>query len=103
MMQVLKCVFFSFELVFLLICLLYVVLNISMYFETKQKYVLAGKYLLLCGEYTRALQMFFQAPPNDEKAIEMAIETVGLANNNALTHGLIDYLMGERDGVPKVI
>ena len=27
---------------------------------------------------------------------------IGLAKDDALTHQLIDYLMGEMDGVPKV-
>ncbi len=32
----------------------------------------------------------------------MAIETVGQAKEDQLTHMLIDYLMGEEDGIPKV-
>ncbi|KAJ3077769.1 WD repeat-containing protein 19, partial [Quaeritorhiza haematococci] len=89
-------------------------LNISAYFESKRQYVLAGKYLLQCGEYHRALQILLQTPipkngaaadattiANANAAIDMAIETVGLAKNDVLTHELIDYLMGERDGVPK--
>jgi hypothetical protein len=32
----------------------------------------------------------------------MAIQTVGQANNEELTHTLIEFLMGEPDGVPKV-
>ena len=32
----------------------------------------------------------------------MAIETVGQANDDQLTRQLIDFLMGEIDGVPKV-
>ena len=36
-----------------------------------------------------------------EKEIDHAIEVVGRARNDALTHTLIDYLMGETDNVPK--
>jgi len=36
-----------------------------------------------------------------EKEIDKAIEVVGKARNDALTHTLIDYLMGESDNVPK--
>merc|ERR1712048_399832 len=36
-----------------------------------------------------------------EKEIDRAIEVVGKARNDALTHTLIDYLMGESDNVPK--
>lgn len=32
----------------------------------------------------------------------MAIEAVGQAQNEQLTYQLIDYLMGETDGMPKV-
>jgi WD repeat-containing protein 19 len=46
--------------------------------------------------------MFTRCPVLDGKPVEMAIETVGLAKNDALTHELIDYLMGETDGIPKV-
>jgi len=37
----------------------------------------------------------------DAQSIELAIETVGAANDDQLTHQLLDYLMGEADGVPK--
>ena len=33
----------------------------------------------------------------------MAIETVGQAKEEQLTRMLIDYLMGEDDGIPKVL
>jgi len=36
-----------------------------------------------------------------EKEIDRAIEVVGKARNDTLTHMLIDYLMGESDNVPK--
>lgn len=38
----------------------------------------------------------------DGQAIELAIETVGRANDESLTRMLIDFLMGETDNVPKV-
>ena len=38
----------------------------------------------------------------DTQSIELAIETVGQANDDTLTHQLIDFLMGETDGMPKV-
>ena len=54
------------------------------------------------GQYARALHCFLQAPPTPaNEAIDSAIECVGLAKNDALTHQLVDYLMGERDGIPK--
>ncbi|KAJ3283607.1 WD repeat-containing protein 19 [Borealophlyctis nickersoniae] len=76
-------------------------LNIASYFEHKRDYLSAGKHLLHCGEYPRALKMFLLCSAADGASIELAIETVGLAHNDSLTHQLIDYLMGETDGLPK--
>lgn len=38
----------------------------------------------------------------ENKAIELAVECIGKANNDSLTNNLIDYLMGDKDGMPKV-
>ena len=37
-----------------------------------------------------------------EQAINLAIEVAGAAHEDALTHQLIEYLMGDVDGIPKV-
>ena len=53
--------------------------------------------------YEQALNHFLRCPDvEDSPAINMAIETVGQAQEEQLTRQLIDYLMGETDGVPKV-
>ncbi|KAJ3156217.1 WD repeat-containing protein 19 [Geranomyces michiganensis] len=75
-------------------------LNIATYLEHKNQHLLAGAYLLQAGEYPRALRMFLLTS-STPGAIDNAIETVGLAKSDALTHQLIDFLMGETDGVPK--
>ena len=36
-----------------------------------------------------------------DAALDIAIEAVGKAMQDTLTHQLIDYLMGEIDGIPK--
>jgi WD repeat-containing protein 19 len=38
----------------------------------------------------------------EAKSIELALECVGRANNENLTNVLIEYLMGDRDGMPRV-
>ena len=38
----------------------------------------------------------------EEEALNMAIQAVGRANDDQLTHTLVEYLMGDPDGVPKV-
>ncbi|XP_078534454.1 WD repeat-containing protein 19 isoform X1 [Lissotriton helveticus] len=76
--------------------------SIALYFEGEKKHFQAGKFFLLCGQHARALKHFLKCPSTeDNAAIEMAIETVGQAKDELLTNQLIDYLMGESDGMPK--
>nr|XP_020479849.1 WD repeat-containing protein 19 isoform X2 [Monopterus albus] len=76
--------------------------SIALYFEGEKKHLQAGKFFRKCGQYSRALKHFLKCPNSDDNlAIEMAIETVGQAKDISLTNQLIDYLMGESDGMPK--
>lgn len=52
----------------------------------------------MCGHYSRALKLFIQC---GDREIDAAIEVVGKSQNEGLTHQLIDFLVGEKDGVPK--
>ncbi|XP_005392043.1 PREDICTED: WD repeat-containing protein 19 [Chinchilla lanigera] len=76
--------------------------SIALYFEGEKRHFQAGKFFLLCGQYSRALKHFLKCTSSeDNMAIEMAIETVGQAKDELLTSQLIDHLMGENDGMPK--
>ncbi|XP_020847243.1 WD repeat-containing protein 19 isoform X1 [Phascolarctos cinereus] len=76
--------------------------SIAVYFEGEKKHLQAGKFFFLCGQYARALKHFLKCPSSeDNMAVEMAIETVGHAKDEVLTNQLIDYLLGESDGMPK--
>ncbi|XP_036618228.1 WD repeat-containing protein 19 [Trichosurus vulpecula] len=76
--------------------------SIAVYFEGEKKHLQAGKFFFLCGQYARALKHFLKCPNSEDNlAIEMAIETVGHAKDEVLTNQLIDYLLGESDGMPK--
>ncbi|KAK7929442.1 hypothetical protein WMY93_005837 [Mugilogobius chulae] len=76
--------------------------SIALYFEGEKKHLLAGKFFQKCGQYSRALKHFLKCPnTEDNLAVEMAIETVGQAKDLSLTTQLIDYLMGESDGMPR--
>jgi WD repeat-containing protein 19 len=57
-----------------------------------------NRFYALCGMYSRALRLFLQC---GDKEIDAAIEVVGKSGNESLTHQLIDFLVGEKDGVPK--
>ena len=48
------------------------------------------------------MKHFLKCNPEDGQAIELAIETVGRANDDMLTKQLVDFLMGDVDGTPKV-
>lgn len=75
--------------------------SIALFFENEKNHFMAGKFFLLSGQYSRALKHFVKCSGEDGQAIELAIETVGRANDESLTRMLIDFLMGETDNVPK--
>lgn len=72
--------------------------NVAQYYEALHDLGNAGKFFAICGQYARALKLFVQC---GEREINAAIDIVGKARSDALTHTLIDFLMGEPDGVPK--
>ncbi|KAI8903563.1 hypothetical protein EDD86DRAFT_230891 [Gorgonomyces haynaldii] len=75
--------------------------TIAQYFESKGDYFNAGKYQYHALHYPEALRLFLNAPVVDEPSIDYAITIIGEAKNDQLTHELIDFLMGETDGMPK--
>ena len=52
----------------------------------------------MCGQFAKALKLFMQC---GDREIDAAIDVVGKSQNEALTHQLIDFLVGEKDGMPK--
>ncbi|GFN82173.1 WD repeat-containing protein 19-like [Plakobranchus ocellatus] len=75
--------------------------SIAVYFDAENNHFLAGKFFLLGGQYSKAMKHFLKCNPEDGQAIELAIETVGRANDDLLTKQLVDFLMGDVDGTPK--
>jgi WD repeat-containing protein 19 len=72
--------------------------RVAQYYEERADPQRAGQFWFLCKDYTKALRLFLKC---GEKAVNQAIEVVGRARSDMLTHTLIDFLMGEADGVPK--
>lgn len=68
--------------------------NIAKYYETKQQHSKAAEFYALCGQYRVALALYQKC-----NEIERAIEVVGRAKDDMLTHRLIDYLMGDSTGI----
>ena len=73
-------------------------LRVAHYYEKIQDLGQAGKYYALCSQYQRALKLFIQC---GDREIDAAIDVVGKSQNEHLTHQLIDFLVGEKDGIPK--
>jgi WD repeat-containing protein 19 len=71
---------------------------IAKYYEQRNLLANAAKHYACCEEYPMALKLYLKV---GEKEIDHAIEVVGKARSDQLTHTLIDYLMGESDNVPK--
>ncbi|OQR99725.1 hypothetical protein ACHHYP_04614 [Achlya hypogyna] len=73
-------------------------LKIAQHYEQTHAFARAGDFYQVCGNYRKALQLFLQC---GEAELGKAIDVVGKARNDMLTHTLIDFLMGDTDGIPK--
>jgi WD repeat-containing protein 19 len=52
----------------------------------------------MCGQHSRALKFYLQC---GDREIDAAIEVVAKSQNENLSLQLVDFLMGEKDGIPK--
>ena len=72
--------------------------RVARYFESKGDAMQAGKYYSKCTQYHKALKIYLSEP---DKCLDAAIDVVGVAQSEMLTNTLIDFLIGEVDGIPK--
>eukprot|EP01105_Mastigella_eilhardi_P003885 TRINITY_DN1506_c0_g1_i1.p1 TRINITY_DN1506_c0_g1~~TRINITY_DN1506_c0_g1_i1.p1 ORF type:complete len:773 (-),score=230.44 TRINITY_DN1506_c0_g1_i1:109-2148(-) len=72
--------------------------RIATFYETHGDFLEAGKFFAKCQQYPKALKLFLRC---GERAISPAIDVVGKARDVGLTKMLLDYLMGDTDGVTK--
>ena len=80
--------------------------SIALYFETERNNLQAGRFFYKAGDHSKSLRHLLKAASsgetsNDSDALNLAIEVVGASNQSHLSRQLIDYLLGETDGVPK--
>ena len=78
--------------------------SIAVYFEGEKNYLQAGKFYLKAGEHNRALRHLLKvasSSQDDGEAINLAIEVVTSTEQPQLSRQLVDFLMGEKDGIPK--
>lgn len=80
-------------------------LVLAQHFENEKYTLLAGKYYFLAKEFSKALKHLLKASAfsNEENnALSLAVDCVATSNDERLVNELIEYLLGESDGVPKV-
>ena len=79
--------------------------SIAVYFETERNHLQAGRFYQRAGEHGKALRHLLRvaatSQDQDNQAINLAIEVVGTSGQAHLARQLIEFLMGETDGVPK--
>uniref|UniRef100_A0A182PEV0 Uncharacterized protein n=1 Tax=Anopheles epiroticus TaxID=199890 RepID=A0A182PEV0_9DIPT len=79
-------------------------LQLGGHFDNEKYTLLAGKYYFLGKEYAKALKLLLKAASvgNEENtALSLAIDCAASAGDEKLSNVLIEYLLGESDGVPK--
>ncbi|XP_043247202.1 WD repeat-containing protein 19-like isoform X3 [Amphibalanus amphitrite] len=77
--------------------------SMALHYENSMNYFLAGKFHHLSGDSTKGLKLLLKSAQGAQEAdaIMLAIDVVGEANSEGLAKQLIDFLLGEQDGVPK--
>ncbi|CAF5210977.1 unnamed protein product, partial [Rotaria magnacalcarata] len=71
-------------------------------FQNQNDHLLAGKLFMFAQNYDRSLTHLMRCTgPNESKGIDLAITCVGKARSQQLTQKLLEYLLGEKDQIPK--
>lgn len=73
-------------------------LKIAQFYEGKSMWGRAAKHYEKSENFQKALKLYIN---EGEALIPDMIEMVSKTKNDALTHELVDYLMGETDNIPK--
>lgn len=73
-------------------------LKIAQFYEGKSQWGNAARHYEKSGNFPKALKLFIS---EGESSIPDMIDMVSKVKIEPLTHELVDYLMGETDGVPK--
>ncbi|KAK9870346.1 hypothetical protein WA026_006430 [Henosepilachna vigintioctopunctata] len=78
--------------------------SIALHFENERNLLLSGTYWYHAREYNKALKHLITAARSNSKendAITTAIDVVATSKSDLLCNNLIEYLLGETDGIPK--
>ncbi|XP_002400651.3 WD repeat-containing protein 19 [Ixodes scapularis] len=76
--------------------------SIASYYEEARNNIEAGRFYLKAGQHKQAVKLLVKAASkDDDAAIGLAVQAAAEANDDQLTRQLIEFLMGETDGIPK--
>ena len=87
--------------------------SMALHFEAEKNSLQAGRFFSKAGHHSKALRHLLKAASSssvvagedsgggEAEALNLAVEVVGKAGDPHLSRQLIDFLMGETDGVPK--
>ncbi|CAH0560259.1 unnamed protein product [Brassicogethes aeneus] len=78
--------------------------GIAQYFENDKNFIQAGKYWFHARSYQKAMRLLLKAAKSNAKendALTIAIDVVASSKDELLASQLIEYLLGETDGLPK--
>lgn len=79
--------------------------SMALHFESEKNGLQAGRFYYKAGHYSKSLRHLLKVASanaeSDGEALNLAIEVVGKSGDNHLSRQLIDFLMGETDGIPK--
>lgn len=78
--------------------------SVATHFENERNSLLAGIYWFHAKEYSKAMKHLLKAAKSNSKeneAITAAIDVVASSKDESLSNQLIEFLLGESDGLPK--
>jgi len=78
--------------------------SLAIFYEQNKNLLKAGQFYCLAGQTQKGVKLLIQSASfnrNEEEALKMAIDSVSKVKDDQVVRYLIDYLIGEVDGIPK--
>lgn len=79
--------------------------TIAIYYEQANDQFTAGKYYCLAKIYKKGIRLLLdstaQSNTNENETLSLVIDAAALANDEQITRLILDFLMGETDGIPR--
>ena len=79
-------------------------LSIAIHYEQERDALKAGKFYCIAGQYKKGVKFLLQSAASNEdqsEALRLSIEAAAHSKDEQIIRMIIDYLIGETDGVPK--